>query len=85
MHSVLDLYLDNKNIVDVLRTPFCLKAPINYNMSRLLAKFRHIEVHNFKNYMFIMQIVDNRTIKRNRVYRVVGIGGKHTRKAVTTP
>lgn len=85
MHSVLDLYLDNKNIVDVLRTPFCLKAPSNYNMSRLLAKFRHIEVHNFKNYMFIMQIVDNRTTKRNRVYRGVGTGGKPTRKAVNTP
>ena len=86
MHSVLDLYLDNKNIVDVLRTPFCLKAPSNYNVSRLLKKFRHIEVHQFKNYMFIMQIIDHRTsalsfnTTRRRVSKVVGTRGKHTRK-----
>ena len=84
MHSVLDLYLDNKNIVDVLRTPFCLKAPSNYNVSRLLKKFRHIEVHQFKNYMFIMQIIDHRTstfnTKRRRVSKVVGTRGKQTRK-----
>lgn len=86
MHSVLDLYLDNKNIVDVLRTPFCLKAPINYNVSRLLKKFQHIEVHHFKNYMFIMQIIDHRTstlsfhTKKHRVSTVVGTRGKHTRK-----
>ena len=86
MHSVLDLYLDNKNIVDVLRTPFCLKAPSNYNVSRLLKKFRHIEVHQFKNYMFIMQLIDNRisalsfNTKKQRVSKVVGTRGKHTRK-----
>jgi len=50
----MDLYLGNINIIDILPPNFCLKAPLNYNISSLLTKFKNISIYNLKNYIIII-------------------------------
>ena len=54
MNIIMDLYLDNQNIVDILHPNFCLKAPLNYNIARLLKRFPNIEIHNLGNFIIIL-------------------------------
>ena len=54
MNINMDLYLGNINIIDILPPNFCLKAPINYNISSLVSKFKNISIYNLKNYIIII-------------------------------
>ena len=54
MKTNMSLYLGNKNIVDIMKPNFCLKAPMNYNISELLEKFGNISIYKIKNYLVII-------------------------------
>jgi len=59
MKDHMDLYLGNKNIVDMMKPNFCLKAPINYNIKRLFDKFSNISIYKIKNYLIIINNPEN--------------------------
>ena len=54
MNIKMSLYLGNKNIVDILHSNFCLKAPMNYDISELMEKFSNISIYKIKNYLIII-------------------------------
>ena len=58
MNTNMNLFLGNKNIVDVIYPNFCLKVPLNYNLKGLLKKFPSLQVHNLKYYLVILNNSD---------------------------
>lgn len=54
MSTNMNLFLGNKNIVNVIYPNFCLKVPLNYNLKGLLQKFPSLQVHNLKYYLVIL-------------------------------
>ena len=48
MNNNMNLYLDNKNLIDILPNNFAIKVPINYNIQDLLKKFKNINIYNLK-------------------------------------
>jgi len=54
MNIRMSLFLGNKNIVDILEPNFCLKAPMNFDISELMEKFSNISIYKIKNYLIII-------------------------------
>lgn len=65
----LDLFLGGKNIVDTMYSNFCLKAPSNYNINKLVSKFKNISIYELKNYLIIINNTNecNNCIKPNKL------------------
>lgn len=63
--NILDLFLGEKNIVDIIKPNFCLKTPLNFNIHKLILKFPHIEIYRLNNIMIIMNntSVKSKTLK----------------------
>jgi predicted RNA methylase len=54
LETDMDLYLSNINVIDILPKNFVLKAPINYNISKLLHKFKNIQIFYFMGFIVIL-------------------------------
>lgn len=54
MNVRMSLFLGNKNIVDILKPNFCLKAPMNFDIAELMKKFKYISIYKIKNYLIII-------------------------------
>jgi len=54
LETNLDLFLGNKNVIDVIKPNFCLKVPTNYNIEALLKKYNNITIHKIKNFLIII-------------------------------
>jgi 16S rRNA G966 N2-methylase RsmD len=50
----IDLYLDKKNIINILKDNFCLSVPLNYNIIGLINKFPNIEIFSLKKFIIII-------------------------------
>jgi hypothetical protein len=59
MEPIIQLYIDSKNIVDVIKHNFCMKVPNNFDLFRLLSKFPELIIHKIKNYILIINIQSN--------------------------
>lgn len=54
LETDMDLFLSNINVIDLLPKNFILKAPINYNISKLLYKFKNIQIFYFMGFIVIV-------------------------------
>lgn len=54
MNIVMDLYLGNNNIIDIMKPNFCLKAPLNYNVKDLVNKYNNLSIYKVKNFLIII-------------------------------
>ena len=54
MQSKMSLYLGGKNIINIMKPNFCLKAPMNYNINELLTKYNNLSIYKIKNYLIII-------------------------------
>ena len=62
MNNNMNLYLDNKNIIDILPNNFAIKVPINYNIQDLLKKYKNLYIYNIKNYLLIINNIHDITL-----------------------
>lgn len=60
MNTNMDLFLGNKNIIDVIYPNFCLKVPLNYNIKGLLQKYPRLQIHSLRYYLIILNIGEHR-------------------------
>lgn len=63
MNISINMYINNINIVDILKPNFCLKVPNNFNIYPLLSKFPYLSIHKIRNYMLIIN--STHTFKNN--------------------
>lgn len=54
MNILQDLFLGDMNIIDVIKTPFCIKVPNNYNIGKLLTKFNKLYIHKLDKYIILI-------------------------------
>ena len=54
MNILQDLFLSDMNIIDVIKTPFCIKVPNNYNIGKLLSKFNKLYIHKLDKYIILI-------------------------------
>lgn len=74
MNNSLDLFLGEQNIVDIIKSNFCLKAPLNFNINKLILKFPHIELYKINNMLIIInkiyndnyRIIEKKTFNKKR-------------------
>jgi hypothetical protein len=68
MEEYINLYLGEKNIVEILKDNFCLKAPLNYNIKELIKKFPKIKIFKFKKYLIIINYISRKlNTKKNKL------------------
>ena len=60
MNTNMDLFLGNKNIIDIIYPNFCLKVPLNYNIRNLLQKYPNLQIHNLRHYLIILNNDEHR-------------------------
>ncbi len=54
LEPIMDLYLSNINIIDLLPRNFVLKAPINYNIQNVVQKYKNIQIYYLTNFIVLV-------------------------------
>ncbi len=54
LEQVIDLYLSNINIIDLLPKNFVLKAPLNYNIQSVVKKYKNIQIYFLNNFIVLL-------------------------------
>lgn len=69
MYKIMDLYLSDVNIIDILEKLNCkmiaLKLPLNYNIPALLDKFWNVQLFKICNMLFVLIKKQNNDYNRN--------------------